>query len=207
MKRWTIIGLVTLMVLLIGFSTCVWAPPVYWATTIHGRVVDADSGEPLEGVVVVADWKLLSGGYGHSGHLDSLIVQETVTDTNGEFAFPEWGPTMRPSFTMLDKAPWLIVFKAAYDYQALWNELPSNAFTRQSEWSGKTLSLKRFSGSAEKRLDALDTLLSISGLQPTMLKEILADEPLHRSWPSRAEALFRHAKYLLDNPEKRKTLR
>jgi hypothetical protein len=200
MKRWTITGLGILVLVLIGLSTCVWAPPVYWGDAIHGRVVDADTGEPLEGVVVVADWKLLGGGYGHGGHLDSLVVQETVTGKNGEFALPEWGPKMRPSFTMLDKAPWLILFKSRYEHGALWNEQSSNGFVRRSDWDGQTVKLKRFSGTAQRRLEILNLVLSISALQPLALHEVLREKSLYYRLDP---ALFDHIQRLLNEPERR----
>jgi hypothetical protein len=197
MKRWTIVGLVILVLVLVGFSTCVWAPPVYWGEAIRGHVVDAETGEPLEGVVIVADWKLLAGGYGHGGHLDSLVVQETLTDKNGEFAFPQWGPKLRPSFTMLDKAPWLILFKSGFEHAALWNEQSSNGFVRRSDWDGHTVKLERFVGTAAKRIEMLRLVLSISALQPLALAEILRERSLYYQY---APALFDHMERLLNDP-------
>jgi hypothetical protein len=146
------------------------------------------------GAVIVADWKLLAGGYGHAGHLDSLIVQQTLTDKNGEFSVPAWGPTMRPSFTILDKAPRLILFKSGYEHAALWNEQSSNAFVRRSDWSGRTVTLKRFSGTAEKRVETLRLVLSITALQPLALIEILREKS---SYYQLAPALFDHVERLL----------
>ena len=197
MKRWTIVGLLILVLVLVGFSTCVWAPPVYWGEAIRGHVVDAETGEPLEGVVIVADWKLLAGGYGHGGHLDSLVVQETLTDKNGEFAFPQWGPKLRPSFTMLDKAPWLILFKSGFEHAALWNEQSSNGFVRRSDWDGHTVKLERFAGTAAKRIEMLRLVLSISALQPLALAEILRERSLYYQY---APALFDHMERLLNDP-------
>jgi hypothetical protein len=43
---------------------CVWAapalayPPFYSAREVHGQVVDDATGQPIAGVVVVAQWKL-----------------------------------------------------------------------------------------------------------------------------------------------------
>jgi hypothetical protein len=206
-KLGTIAGLVIFVFFLVGFSTCTWAPPLYWGEAIRGRVVDADTGEPLEGVVIVADWKLLAGGYGHGGHISSLVVQETVSDQDGQFMLPEWGPRVRPSFTRLDKAPWLILFKSGYEHSALWNEQNSNSFVRRSDWDARRVTLKRFSGTAEKRLETLDLMVSLSRLQPHMLREILAEESRYASWPARGYALFNHVRYLLGNPDKRMTLR
>jgi len=198
MKRWTAVSLVLLMLVLVGLSTCVWAPPVYWGEPIRGRVVDSASGQPLAGVVIVADWKLLAGGYGHGGHINSLIVQETVTDSNGEFAFPEWGPKIRPSFTKLDKAPWLILFKSGYEHGALWNEQSSNGFVRRSDWDGLTVKFKRFSGTAQKRLETLDLVLSLSESQPLLLQELLKEEPNYPHWPGEGPLFFRHVRSLLN---------
>jgi hypothetical protein len=178
----------------LGLSTCLWAPPLYWGEAIHGRVVDAASGLPIEGAVVVADWKLYSGGVGHGGHRSSLLVRETVTDADGRFAFPAWGPLLRPSYQALDKAPWLIVFKSGYEHQALWNERRGNGFVRRSQWHGRTIGLSKFTGSAKVRLDHLATLVLISTLQPLLLREILKERPLYfRERP----AFFDHLESLL----------
>lgn len=57
-----------LLLLAMVLPSCVFAPPLYWGEVIHARVIDADTGEPVEGVVVIADWKLYGGGIGHGGH-------------------------------------------------------------------------------------------------------------------------------------------
>src|SRR5262245_1627300 len=93
--------------LAVALSSGVFAPPLYLREMIHGRVIDADTGQPIERAVVVADWKLYGGGIGHGGHRRSLFVEETVTDANGEFTFGKWGPKQRPAYAVLDTAPWL----------------------------------------------------------------------------------------------------
>ncbi len=94
------------MLTMLALSGCVFAPPFYWAESIHGRVVDADTGEPIEEAVVVADWKLYGGGMGHGGHRNSLLVEETLSDTNGEFRFGKWGPKLRPAREEPVYRPW-----------------------------------------------------------------------------------------------------
>src|SRR5436853_1381471 len=139
MKRRIIIGIIMLMVALVTLSQCVWAPPIYWGEAIHARVVDADSGQPVADAVVVADWKLYGGGVGHGGHQRSLFAQEAMTNTLGEFTIPEWGPTRRPMYATLDKAPWLVIFKTGYDHRVLWNERDANSFVRRSEWNSRII--------------------------------------------------------------------
>jgi hypothetical protein len=70
------------LALAVTLSSCVFAPTLYWAEMIHGQVIDADSGQPIEGAVVVADWKLYGGGIGHGGHHRSLFVEETVPNSD-----------------------------------------------------------------------------------------------------------------------------
>ena len=160
---------------IVGLTGCL-APPMYWAESIHGRVVDADSGAPVEGAVVVADWKLYGGGMGHGGHRDSLFVEETVTDSNGEFRFGKWGPKLRPLSGELDTAPWLVVFKAGYEHRFLPNEYDSKWFVRRSDWDGRAIELRRFAGTAYQRVHILRLAWRLSENQPNMLTEILREK-------------------------------
>ena len=172
-----------------ALPACAFAPPLYWAQAIHARVVDADTGEPIEGAVVVADWKLYGGGIGHGGHRDSLLVEETVTDVNGEFTFGKWGPKLRPAYAALDTAPWLVIFKSGYQHRFLSNEFDGNGFVRRSDWNGRNVELRRFLGTPEQRVDGLRSVLSLSELQPRMLDEILKES---RSYHHIAPAFFDH---------------
>jgi hypothetical protein len=191
------------------FSTagCALAPPFYWAESIHARVVDAETGRPIEGAAVVADWKLYGGGMGHGGHRSSMIVEETLTDANGEFRFGKWGPKLRPYYGVLDTAPWLVVFKTEYQHRFLPNENDSNCIVRHSDWNGKAIDLSRFSGTAAQRIDQLDLVLSISERQPLMLEEILREEAAYRSTSDTGRLLFDHVKSLLKRGSNEKARR
>jgi len=172
-------------------SGCVLAPPFYWAESIHGRVVDAETGAPIEGAVVVADWKLYSGGVGHGGHRDSLLVEATQTSTAGDFSFGKWGPKMRPAWTALDDAPRIVVLKRSYEIFNQWNDEDSNGFVRRSDANGQTIKLTRSTASAEKRLSDLRWLLLISPLPDLLRRGILEELPDHRHWPSDGDLMFR----------------
>jgi len=131
--------------------------PVYSAEAIEGWVVDADTKQSLEGVVITADWELQASGYfpGGSPIAGELTVMESVTDKNGRFAFPAWGPIRQFKGHLHNNAPRLIVFKSGYEYRVLSNK---PRFTveeqlepvRRSEWNGKTIEMKPFKGTIDQ---------------------------------------------------------
>lgn len=144
-----------ILVLLVALLTPLWAfgdPPVYYANDIHGQVVDAETGQPLEGVVVVARWRLRWIGIGESGTGGSINTLEAVTDKEGKYFIPGWGPRPRPPLSFLDNLdPDLRFFKSNYYPQGLANRLlnyehHNRSMTRTSEWDGKVIQLKPFKG-------------------------------------------------------------
>ena len=61
----------------------------YSAEAISGRVIDEETKQPVQGMVVVALWELVGGMEGGS-ILGAARVLETVTDEEGQFHFPAW---------------------------------------------------------------------------------------------------------------------
>lgn len=129
-------------------GTLAGLPLAYSAEAIEGWVVDVDTQQPLEGVIVTANWQL-QGGFGiHSQYVGQLMIMETVTDQNGRFNFPAWGP--RPTLLgqfLVNEDPRLVFFKNGYDFESLQNEPRSHinkASLRTSRWNGKTIGLKSF---------------------------------------------------------------
>src|SRR3989442_5331400 len=127
-------------------------PATYSAEAIEAWVVDEETGQPLEGVPVVANWKLWGGL--HPDVIGSLVVMETVTDTKGHFSFPAWGPKPRPPGSYLHTDdPLLLLFKRDYEYLAVGNsptERVTKSAVRRFAENGKTLKMKKFAGSLEK---------------------------------------------------------
>ena len=92
------------------------------AATFKGKVIDADTKQPIEGAVVVASWREARAGIaGEDTRLKD--VKETLTDKNGEWVIK--GPKGREGgnitaiFTFLTgtyytRPPQLIVFKPGY---------------------------------------------------------------------------------------------
>lgn len=137
------------------------SPLTYSAEAIEAKVVDAETKKPLEGAVVVAHWVLeestiISFKVRQAG---DLMILETVTDKEGKFTFPAWGPIQHwkgSRLTYMD--PEILVFKNDYEYRRLNNydsaspeQRAGKAVSlRRSEWNGKTIELKPFKGSMEE---------------------------------------------------------
>lgn len=163
--KYNAIYLVLPLLLIPALSACAAFIPAYSAEAIEGRVVDADTKEPVEGVVVTADWELRRSGYypGGSPYGGELMVMESVTDKNGRFSFVAWGPIRQFKGELHEHDPRLILFKSGYRYQSLSNETESALESvHRSQWNGKTIELKQFKGTLDewaKNLGLLTTSL------------------------------------------------
>ena len=76
------------------------------------RIVDARTGKPIDGAVVVASWLLVKSI--NAGRIEYLDIQETQTSADGQIRLAEWGPKWRLKGSMLDQ-PVLRVFIRGYD--------------------------------------------------------------------------------------------
>ena len=154
------------MILLTSCTGCASMIFGFSAESITATVVDAESNEPLQDVIVVAQWELRTNNIdpGGSQPAGPLKVMETVTDDKGQFHFPDWGPIYKFGARMLHHDPELLFFKPDYKFKTLVNSWSSSPFKgyqafRSSDWDGKTIKLEPFRGSeaeyAEmvKRLD------------------------------------------------------
>lgn len=150
-----------LLFVLTVFPAC--AGLMYSAEPMEAGVVDADTKQPLEGVIVVAHWELERGTPGGSVPAGQLMVMETVTDSQGKFSFPGFGPKPAVTSHLVHKDPELILFKSGYRYQILTNEYSGDIelrtrAVRRSEWNGKTIELKPFKGGAVEYANHLGSL-------------------------------------------------
>ena len=139
---------------LIAQSACSDVPKQYAAEAIEARVVDAETKKPLENVVVTANWQLEEGTLGGNRSAGQLMVMEAVTDMNGRFAFPAWGPEWVWKGFLVNEDPQLLLFKSGYEYRRLSNEYSSapelrTRKVRRSDWNGRTIELKPFKGTVQ----------------------------------------------------------
>jgi hypothetical protein len=98
-----------------------------------GRVIDAETGKPVEGVVVLGVWytetPTVAGAISH--YYDAM---ETVTDKNGEFYISGKGFVVMTYMNVL-------VFKAGYEYfDSLWVSLKRSQYLiekKKIKWEGE----------------------------------------------------------------------
>ncbi|MFQ5741173.1 MAG: hypothetical protein ACE5JX_19390 [Acidobacteriota bacterium] len=176
-------------------------PSSYSARPIRGKVVAATTGQPLEGVIIVAQWILYDTGVGGQNPRGRLEVLETVTAPDGSYAFPGWGPKQNP--VNIDKEhayaccfltirdPELNFFKLGYRSRTVQNQRESHSSVRTSDWDGKTIKLEPFKGSPNEWATELHFLQSSLGWSDldwrTCPRMVLAIEDERVRLPSRTD--------------------
>lgn len=149
---------VLLTIALLAFAPAALAdPPLYSAKAIHGTVVDDVTGQPLAGVIVVAQWELtreLVPGLVNKSYGDRLAIVETSTDAQGRYEIAGWGPVPRPALMHLEHLdPSISFFTPGYYPWTVANEIRrsySHDAVRASQWDGKTVRLRRFTGEPQE---------------------------------------------------------
>lgn len=157
--RAKVMRLLTVLTLMSVMPACAM-PITYSAESIEAWVVDAETKKPIEGAVVVAHW-VLEGGI-HVDRVGDLVVVEMVTNKDGRFYFPAWGPIRhwnRSRLTNMD--PEILIFKGGYKNRRLANPSTKESIegkpypVRRSFWNGKTIELKRLKGTATEQFKEL----------------------------------------------------
>jgi hypothetical protein len=143
--------------------------PTYSAAPFKFKVVDADTGEPLEGVIANALW-LVEDRRGEG--LGFLTATEAVSDKDGYVEMPGWGPRKltRKAWDPFAQArmdpnqPKLQLYKRDY---AFFENVPSSdtgylsdptwtgESVRVAAWNNSVIKLKRFSGRFEVYVNML----------------------------------------------------
>lgn len=110
--------------------------PMYVARydrTFYGRVVDAETGEPIEGTVVLGTWYSEFPGIAGAGK-KFYDARETVTDKNGEFSIPGKGIRVMGNL----KPMRVMIFKAGYNYvEGTWKSFKESFYYKDKvKWEG-----------------------------------------------------------------------
>jgi hypothetical protein len=134
----------------------------YSGASIVAYVVDADSREPVADVHVAAIWEV-DGGFSHE-IVGYAKVMETVSDAQGKFSFPGWGPVSVSGGVLRGASPALLLFKPGYVYSAFGNTLPADTsapLLTTSQWHEKRLPLAREHGHSVAEIDTRLAMLRI----------------------------------------------
>lgn len=154
------IRIVVALAALAALGNC-HATITYSAEPIEGWVVDAETGRPLEDVVVLAHWQLRGGI--ERQIKGELMILETKTNRDGRFAFPGWGPKAVSDSTarLWDEDPQLLFAKHGYQLLELSNAsrvgpVDTEKLLRSSTWNGKRIEIKSFKDNVAARESAFN---------------------------------------------------
>lgn len=110
--------------------------PMYVArydSTFYGKIVDADTGEPIEGVVVLGTWYSEFPGIAGPGK-KFYDARETVTDQKGDFSISGKGISVLGNLEPVR----IMIFKAGYNYvEGTWKSFKESFYYKDKvKWEG-----------------------------------------------------------------------
>ena len=92
------------------------------SAALSASVIDAETGEPVSGAVVIAYWKLEKPRFFHGHDYKILERIETITDRNGRFSMGEWGPKFAvPLWQMGGSSPYVFILKSGFKFEVVRN--------------------------------------------------------------------------------------
>lgn len=158
--------LIFAMLLLLFAASAICAMPfTYSAGPTEGTVIAAETKKPVVGAVVIAIWDL-EGGMEGGNRIATLKVAEAVTDGDGHYRIPGWGPVPRPPKGILDSYdPAILIFKSGYLPRQLLNDTSGTPGKRMllevhdSIWNGKTVALAKYDGDLKLYSRKVDFIL------------------------------------------------
>ena len=151
MKRLIVLVFITVVILCLGIGCGV----VKHYPSYYGKVIDAETKEPLEGAAVLAVYytEKPSPGGPVSFYREA---QETVTDKNGEFTIPSITFTTFKFFEFFRKYPLFTIFKPGY-----------GAFPDHKDVKPRSLPAKQYTIIELPRLKTREERIRYSGCLPS----------------------------------------
>ena len=139
--------LLSLVLAFAGMSSLVACSVTYQFAPIEAWVIDAETGKPIEGAVVTANWELVKGGLDGPRYYGQLEVKETVTDANGRFFFEGFSREDSSGAELRESDPQILIFKAGYKFERFTNDYPDggarlNKLRRTAAVDGARLKLR-----------------------------------------------------------------
>lgn len=136
-----------LLILLPVISGCVSI--MYYEGNYRGKVIDAETLQPIQGAVVLGVWSKGYHGAGGVAH-EYYDARETTTDEHGEFTVNGMGPR---AITHLKKMR-IVIFKAGFEEIGLteWDSLKTAIYyIDRVKWEGNKAIIPLDKLSLEKR--------------------------------------------------------
>ena len=135
---------------LLSLTSCAY--PIRYDGPYSGRVIDADTREPIEGVVVLGTWSIFHNNLAGGSHT-FYDARETVTDKKGEFSIPGMGLRVSSNLDPMD----VLIFKSGYSYigSTSWDALKISSYYREMiKWEGDRviLPLKKVTFEERKKM-------------------------------------------------------
>jgi len=138
---------------------------IFHSEEIRGSVVDAASGTPVDGAIVVGMWQLTGLlGEGFDGYASIAVVR---TDKEGRFAIPSWrGFKPWKCCASIDElAPKIVIYKPGY----------------KVHWSHRIMRMG-FPSDISKSWAEKDKALEEYSITPAKLKRVYTDEEIWKSY-------------------------
>ncbi len=136
----------------------------------EGKVVDADTKQPLEGVVVLGVWnKVYPNVAGSTSEFFDSV--ELRTDNNGEFKIPGKGLLM---FSNLDEMD-VVIFKSGYEMLGYgpWSGFKTRTAKKHVLWDGdKAIFLLKKLSDEERRKRIVDRVGLPGNREKLLTKEV-----------------------------------
>lgn len=130
-----------LILLCIGLNSCALIPSVHKGKPIHATVVEAKTGKPIEGAIVIVLWSLAGGLEGNMREV--IDVQEAVTDQFGHFEVAGWSQRIVTK-TLYRGTPYIYVLKENYSPGFFHNKKTLHGKVEiESEWNNLNLAINR----------------------------------------------------------------
>ena len=125
----------TFVIVILAINTVSHAYLIRYDGPYEGRVIDGDTGKPIEGVVVLGVWNREEPNV--AGVTTTFYdATEVVTDKNGEFKIQGLGLKIFSLVAPMD----FVIFKAGYENigYAPWESLKVDKFAKEKiKWEGK----------------------------------------------------------------------
>lgn len=122
--------------------------PYYTADPIEAWVVDAETNQPIEDAIVVANWQLVVGSLDGRRYRGQLEVKEAVTDHAGHFHFEGFTKSNPMLYELRNEDPKITIFKPGYAFRKITNNYPKAGTEtpgthRKAQISGDTIKLNK----------------------------------------------------------------